>query len=320
MSSLSRRDFLSGLVAAGAVAALPTTALAAFEPLYPPMDLSYFDTPISAAPAHIKFGYAAITWNGNDRQAIDDIASLGFPGIQLRSNLLNEIPDPSETAKLLEQHHLTFVALSSGSLNVDLPDEKDQIEKHSANARYAHDAHALYLQMIDSRPKRALRGDDYKKLGRMLTEIGKRSADLGVKLGYHNHMASLGESPEEVDRIMEMSDPRYVKLELDIAHYVQGGGDPVKAIQKYRDRLLFVHIKDVETIPKEESLRGRDFRFVELGRGRVDVPASFKALEDIKFRGWAVVELDEVPDKSRSPKDSALISKNYLHDRLGFAI
>jgi len=320
MSSLSRRDFLSGLVAAGAVAALPTTALAAFEPLYPPMDLSYFDTPISAAPAHIKFGYAAITWNGNDRQAIDDIASLGFPGIQLRSNLLNEIPDPSETAKLLEQHHLTFVALSSGSLNVDLPDEKDQIEKHSANARYAHDAHALYLQMIDSRPKRALRGDDYKKLGRMLTEIGKRSADLGVKLGYHNHMGSLGESPEEVDRVMEMSDPRYVKLELDIAHYFQGGGDPVKAIQKYRDRLLFVHIKDVETIPKEESLRGRDFRFVELGRGRVDVPASFKALEDIKFRGWAVVELDEVPDKSRSPKDSALISKNYLHDRLGFAI
>jgi len=320
MSSLSRRDFLSGLVAAGAVAALPTTALAAFEPLYPPMDLSYFDTPISAAPAHIKFGYAAITWNGNDRQAIDDIASLGFPGIQLRSNLLNEIPDPSETAKLLEQHHLTFVALSSGSLNVDLPDEKDQIEKHSANARYAHDAHALYLQMIDSRPKRALRGDDYKKLGRMLTEIGKRSADLGVKLGYHNHMGSLGESPEEVDRVMEMSDPRYVKLELDIAHYFQGGGDPAKAIQKYRDRLLFVHIKDVETIPKEESSRGRDFRFVELGRGRVDVPASFKALEDIKFRGWAVVELDEVPDKSRSPKDSALISKNYLHDRLGFAI
>ena len=320
MSSLSRRDFLSGLVAAGAVAALPTTALAAFEPLYPPMDLSYFDTPISAAPAHIKFGYAAITWNGNDRRAIDDIASLGFPGIQLRSNLLNEIPDPSETAKLLEQHHLTFVALSSGSLNVDLPDEKDQIEKHSANARYAHDAHALYLQMIDSRPKRALRGDDYKKLGRMLTEIGKRSADLGVKLGYHNHMGSLGESPEEVDRVMEMSDPRYVKLELDIAHYFQGGGDPVKAIQKYRDRLLFVHIKDVETIPKEESSRGRDFRFVELGRGRVDVPASFKALEDIKFRGWAVVELDEVPDKSRSPKDSALISKNYLHDRLGFAI
>jgi inosose dehydratase len=78
-----------------------------------------------------------------------------------------------------------------------------------------------------------------------------------------------------------------------------------------------VHIKDVESIPKEQSSRGRDFRFVELGRGRVDVAAAFKALEDINFRGWAVVELDEVPDPSRTPKDSALISKTYLHDRLG---
>ena len=103
-------------------------------------------------------------------------------------------------------------------------------------------------------------------------------------------MGSLGQSPEEMDRVMDASDPRYVKLELDIAHCVQGGGDPVKAIQKYRDRLLFVHIKDVESIPKDESKRGRDFRFVELGRGRVDVPAAFKALEDIHFRGWAGVE------------------------------
>src|SRR5690242_3168014 len=101
MSSFSRRDFLGTLIAAGAMAALREPALAAFEPLYPPMDLSYFDTPISAAPAHIKLGYAAITWNGEDRQAIEDIASLGFPGIQLRSNLLKEIPDPNETRKLL---------------------------------------------------------------------------------------------------------------------------------------------------------------------------------------------------------------------------
>ena len=320
MSSFSRRDFLGGLVAAGAVAALPKPAFAAFQPLYPPMDLSYFDTPISAAPAHIKIGYAAITWGGNDRQAIEDIAALGYPGIQLRSNVVKEIPNPDEVAKLLDQHHLTFVALSSGSINMESPDEKAEIAKHSANAKYMHDAHGLYLQMIDMRPKREPTADDYKKLGRMLTEIGKRSADLGVKLGYHNHMGSMGQSPEEMDRVMDASDPRYVKLELDIAHCVQGGGDPVKAIQKYKDRLLFVHIKDVESIPKEESTRGRDYRFVELGRGRVDVPASFKELENINFRGWAVVELDAVPDRSRTPKDSALISKNYLHDHVGVSL
>ena len=62
------------------------------------------------------------------------------------------------------------------------------------------------------------------------------------------------------------------------------------------------------------------FRFVELGRGRVDLPAAFKALHQAKFRGWAIVELDSVPDPKRSPKESALISKNYVHEKLGLAI
>ena len=131
-------------------------------------------------------------------------------------------------------------------------------------------------------------------------------------------MDSLGESPDEVDAIMNESDPRYVKLLLDVAHYAQGGGDPAKAIRKYRDRLLFLHIKDVESLGPEQS--SKSYRFVELGRGRVDLPAVFSALKEIKFRGWAIVELDEVPDKSRTPKESAIISKKYLEEKLAMEI
>ena len=140
--SYSRRDFLGSAFAAAALAALPRPALAAFQPLYPPMDLSYFDTAISAAPAEIKLGYAAITWNGNDRQAIEDIAALGFPGIQLRSNVLKEFPNPSELRDLLQQHRLTMVALSSGDVSVE-SDEASEIAKHAAHAKYAHDAGLL---------------------------------------------------------------------------------------------------------------------------------------------------------------------------------
>jgi inosose dehydratase len=143
--------------------------------------------------------------------------------------------------------------------------------------------------------------------------------DLGVPLGYHNHMGSLGESPAEVDRIMSESDQRYVKLELDIAHYQQGGGNPAKAIRQYADRLLFLHIKDLESLATADD-RGRAYHFVELGRGKVDLPAVFAALKDVKFRGWAVIELDNVTDQSRSPKESALISKKYLEEKLGMKI
>jgi len=83
--------------------------------------------------------------------------------------------------------------------------------------------------------------------------------------------------------------------------------------------LLFLHIKDVESLATPDE-RGRVYRFVELGRGKVDLPAVFAALKDVRFRGWAVVELDSVTDQSRGPKESALISKKYLEEKLGMKI
>lgn len=318
-----RREFLLGMGAAAAATTLPSfphpTAWAV-KPLYPPMDLSYFDAPISGAPAEIHVGYAAITWDGNDRQAIEDIASLGFHGIQLRANAVKEFGSAADLRELLEKHQLKMVALSSGGVRIDPGVEAEEIAKHTVNAKFVHDVGGLYLQVTDDKPKdRAITAADRKRLGHLLTEIGKRTADLGVSLGYHNHMGSLGEKPDEVEQILKAADPGYAKLELDVAHYFQGGGDPAKAIEKYADRLLFLHIKDVEPMPESEKTK-RPYRFVELGRGRVDLPAVFSALRQVNFRGWAIVELDAAPDKTRTPKESADISKKYLAEKLGVTV
>lgn len=314
-----RREFLVGIGAATAATAAFSFSgkrLFAAELLYPARDLSYFDTPISPAPSEIHLGYASITWNGNDRQAIDDIASLGFHGVQLRANAVKEFASPAEVRDLLEKHHLKMVALSSGGVRIDPAVEAEEIAKHTANAKFVHDVGGMYLQVTDERPKdRVVTSADYVRLGKLITEIGKRTADLGVSLGYHNHMGTLGQSPEEVDQILQAADPRYVKLELDVAHYLQGGGDPAKAIEKYADRLLFLHIKDVESVPNASNPK-RAYRFVELGRGRVDLPAVFGALNRVNFRGWAIVELDAVPEKDRTPKECAEISKKYLEEKI----
>src|SRR5213082_3832998 len=135
---IPRREFLWGIgavTAATAVPSFPDHHLRAGERLYPPIDLSYFDTPITPAPGEIHLGYASITWNGNDRQAIEDIAALGFPGIQLRSDVLKEFPNANELRDLLQQHHLTMVALSSGNVSIESPEDQE-IAKHAANAKY----------------------------------------------------------------------------------------------------------------------------------------------------------------------------------------
>jgi inosose dehydratase len=318
---ISRRRFAINLATWAAASAVPVRASGAFSPpLYPPIDLSYFESPVSPAPAEIRFGYAAITWGGADTRAISDISEVGFRGIQLRASAVKQFGDkPKELASLLERHKLTFVALSGGGPDASLNLEQE-LTRQIGNANFLLRAGGLYLQMTDSaRPKdRKPNAADFKSLGKLLTETGKRTRDIGVPMAYHNHMHSLGESPEEVDALMDASDPRYVRLLLDVAHYAQGGGDPAQAIRKYRDRILFLHIKDVETVPAGEN--DQPYRFVELGRGRVDLAAVFSALKEIKFRGWAIVELDSVPDQKGTPKDSAIISRKYLEEKLGIKI
>ena len=258
-----------------------------------------------------------MTWGKAERQAIDDIAAVGFQGIQFRIEALTDFQPPA-LREILKQHRLTFVALSSGDVTIDAATESDQIAEHVSHAKFVRDAGGLYLQILDQlKPyPRSVTPEECKSLGKLLTELGKRTADLGVPLAYHNHMNTISEHPANLDIVLSSSDPKYVKLLLDIAHFVAGGGDPAKAIRKYQDRLLFVHLKDVIDIPMADNVK-YPFKFVELGRGRVDLPSVFAALDEIKYRGWAVVELDRVPDKSRTPKESAAISKKYLEEKIG---
>lgn len=268
----------------------------------------------------IKLGYASITWGGDDERAIEDISSLGFPGIQLRANVVDRFgKDPGALRDLLARHRLTFVALSSGNVSIDPAREARVIEEHVDHARFLRDAGGLYLQLIDERPRgRPIESSDYQHLGRLLTEIGKRTADLGIPAAYHHHVGSLGERPDEIEQVLEATDPKYVRLLLDVAHYQVGGGDPVAAVRRYADRLLFLHIKDVR-IPAPDK-PAPSFQFVELGQGQVDLPGVFRALHDVQFRGWGIVELDSVPDRSRTPKDSAAMSKRYLERVIGMRV
>lgn len=272
----------------------------------------------AAPPAGIRFGYAAMTWGKNERQAIGDIAGTGFEGIQFRIDATAEF-QPAQLRDLLQQRGLTFVALSSGEVSIDPADRAEALAKHTANAKFVKDAGGLYLQILDQLKAypRTVTAAECKELGALLTELGKRTADVGVPLAYHNHMNTISEKPANLDAVMEASDPRYVNLLLDTAHSVAGGGDPAAAIAKYRQRIPFVHLKDLVDIPVDTPGAKYPFQWVELGRGRVDLAAVFAALDQVRFRGWAVVELDRVPVASRPPRECALISRKYLEDKIG---
>jgi inosose dehydratase len=320
----TRRTFLQAAAAAAAGAGTARGGWAAEGPPYPATDLKVFDTPITPRPFALRLGYAAITWGGQDEQAIDDIAAVGFHGIQLRSGVLEAYGDkPAELKKQLDANGLSLLCFSSGSNPEYLPGKESEIvARHVANAHFVHALGGSVLQIISKRPKdRAPTAADYEWLGRVLNEIGRQTLDIEVRVAYHNHLNGFGEAPDEVAHVMDLTDPHYVDLLLDIAHYAQGGGDPVAAVKRHRGRIRMLHLKDVKgAVPSPGRPAREGYQFVELGRGRVDVPGVVAALREIRYRGSAVIELDSVPEPGRTPKESAEMNRRYAVETLGLAL
>ena len=271
----------------------------------------------------LKIAYSAITWGGNDAQAIADLAALGYHGIQLRANTFGPYrAKPAELKAMLDEHHLTLAMFSSGNVDIDPAKEQSTIDTHVAHASFVKALGGSAIQLTNSaRPKDRLpTTDELKRLATVMNEIGKQTADMGVQATYHNHMHQLGETPEEVDTIVQAMNPKYVKLELDIAHYKQGGGQPEKAVTQYKDILYALHLKDTMSPLADKPNDAKAYKFVELGRGNVDVPAVISALNDINFKGWGIVELDGVPEKDKSPRECAQINKDYITKTLNIKL
>jgi inosose dehydratase len=306
MSELKRREFLTALAAAPLAFRLKAETTES--------DSRGF----RLQPEHaIKIGYAAITWGGDDPKAIEEVAAAGFKGIQLRASAFDRWgARPGELKAMLASNQIAFPVLSSGNLNYQPADVAANIELHLAHARFVRDAGGQMIQVIDEKPKgRDVTPDDYERLADAMNRLGVKTKAIGVPLVYHHHMNSTGEPPAAIEAIMREASAAAVGLLFDIAHYQQGGGDPVAAIRKYGKAIKVVHLKDVRPI---EAAPG--YQWVELGRGRVDVKGCVAALQAIGFDGWAIVELDRVVDPGGTPKASAEANRAFVVNQLGLKL
>jgi inosose dehydratase len=303
----TRRDFLTTVGAC-------TAGLAAWPP------------PAAGAPASgaLRFACHTMTWGDDYAAGIADIAKAGFHGVQLRANVLARFGEkPAELKALLAQHSLDFVCFSGGNVLLGTEREAESLEQQERHARFVGAAGGLHMQVTDERPRdRQPTSDDRKRMGGLLTKLGQRTKTHGVQLVYHNHMGNLGERPEEVAEVLAAADPAVVGLLLDMAHYAQAGGDVAAAVRTHRSRLALIHAKDVRTRPRaaDAPANAPPYQFVELGRGRVDLPGAFTALGDVGYRGWVIVELDAVPDAGGSPTASMLTSKRYIEQVLKLSL
>ncbi len=146
-------------------------------------------------------------------------------------------------------------------------------------------------------------------------------AETGLKTVFHHHCAGYVETHEEIATLLDLADSGTLGLVFDTGHYTygSGGGDAVKALDYFRERIWYIHLKDyapgIAAQARSEgwnyfqALRGGIF--CELGKGSVDFPRILRRLAQWKYEGYMLVEQDVLPGMG-SPKESARRNRDYL--------
>jgi inosose dehydratase len=129
-----------------------------------------------------------------------------------------------------------------------------------------------------------------------------RARDRGYAPVFHHHMGTRVETRAEIEALLDRVD---VPLLLDTGHLLAAGADPVAALRDWRDRIEYVHVKDVDLQRLRDApdwpTAWRRNVFCELGTGDLDVHAFLAELDG--YGGWVVVEQDWVPQPGDDPEE-----------------
>ncbi|MEI6781145.1 MAG: TIM barrel protein [Verrucomicrobiota bacterium] len=145
--------------------------------------------------------------------------------------------------------------------------------------------------------------------------------ETGLKTVFHHHCAGFIETQDEIARLLELTDPKLLGLVFDTGHYTYGAGgaDAVAALDRFRDRTWYIHLKDCHPgVAAQARAAGWDYFealrhgiFCELGQGSVDFPRLLRRLAETNYQGYMLVEQDVLPGMG-SPKESARRNRQYL--------
>jgi inosose dehydratase len=307
---LSRREFIgAGL---GAVVAAHASALPGDKMRYA-MSGHQFRTTLPHPESGIKMA-----------------AAYGYHGLEpFQDDMPQYLKQPPDVfKKVLDESGLALCTVGSGGQYLDPAKIQETIDSNAARARYVAYFGCKHLKVNLSRrigPEN-LSLANAKILARNLNEVGKRTAEAGIKLAFHPHAWTLVERQPELDMMMEMTDPKLVYLVLDTGHATLGGIDPLKCLRDNYSRIAAIHLKDAEAkyntangwkgpAPSEEE-HNRVNLYKRLGSGGVDFPAFFRILRERNYDGWVTLDFDAPRPGEGTVAEDMNRHKKYLLETL----
>ncbi|WP_079474084.1 myo-inosose-2 dehydratase [Marinococcus halophilus] len=296
------------------------------------------------SPQEVKIGCAPINWTNDDlpelggdisfEQCLSEMALAGFDGSEIGTKF------PKEQHLLKKAIELRNLEICNGwfsSYFTSKPKE-ETIEAFIKHRDFLHDVGANVigvgevgrtvhgdesLALFKDRPY--LTDQQFHELARGLEELGRLANEKGMEIAFHYHIGTGIETLEEIDKLMELTNPDLVHLLFDTGHATVAGDDPAEILQKYVHRVNHVHIKDVrqEVLQKMKAQQLSFLTGVKLGLftvpsdgDMVDLETIFQILDKNKYQGWIVVEAEQDPHNA-NPLEHAIKARDYIRIKTG---
>ena len=272
----------------------------------------------------MRIAYTGWTWLVNHQdnyqwefeQFLREVADLGYQAVENFAFITKYFDNDAAAVKaMLDKYGLEMANLYEHFSDDDEADYQSAVQyvafMKGIGATY------LNLQGVMWRDKPLDRPTDEATIRRyaaLSNRIGKLCRDNGCVACFHPHANTAVYTQAQIDLFLQETDPALVTLCLDTAHTTLAGMDAVQAVTRYVSRIGYMHLKDVIPDPAFD-LEWPMNRFCELGVGTVDFRGVHKALQAGGYDGVLCVELDRRPVCNYK---SAMISRRYLHDVLGF--
>jgi len=270
----------------------------------------------------MRIATSPINWNNEDvpnyrpwvpyPEILDEIQKAGYRATEWSSSL------PEDPERLKEDLEARGLRMVGAFVALDLRERSrhpSELKRALAKARFLKALGARHLVVADAGdearrmaaghvgPEHALPEEGWAAMAEGLTALAERLEDLGMALVFHNHVGTYVETGEEIAQLLDRTDPDRVGWCLDTGHLVYGGGDLLNLLGRYKNRVRYLHLKDVNPEVLETAKRQgwgfqealRHFIFAPLGEGMVPLKAALAALLETGYDGWAVIEQDTTP-------------------------
>lgn len=269
----------------------------------------------------IKLGVAPIAWTNDDlpelgkentfEQCISEMALAGYTGTEIG----NKYPKDPETLKQFLEPRGLEVASAWFSAFLTTEPYENTFEKFKEHRDFlwnmgakvivvseqGHSIQGRDLPIFEEKPK--FTDQEWDLLTKGLEKLGDLAHERDMEIVYHHHMGTGVQTTDEIERLMENTDPEKVSLLFDTGHLVYSGEEPLGIFEKYHHRIKHIHFKDIREDVMNEVKNEKDSfltgvkkgAFTVPGDGMVDFTPIWKAIEQSGYEGWIVVEAEQDP-------------------------